>query len=97
MARLHEYEGKALLKKFGVPVPRGGPIFTVGEARALAVGIGAPVVLKAQAWITGRAAWVERLRGARSCSSGRYQGQSAAQAGRSDPQVLSGGAYLRST
>src|SRR5258708_1569717 len=55
MARLHEYEGKALLKKFGVPVPKGGPAFTVGEARALAVGIGAPVVLKAQAWITGRA------------------------------------------
>src|SRR5258708_6532232 len=55
MARLHESEGKAVLKKFGVPVPKGGPAFTVGEARALALGIGAPVVIKAQAWITGRA------------------------------------------
>src|SRR5260370_11578280 len=55
MARLHEYEGKALLKKFGVPVPKGGVVFRAGEARALAVGIGAPVVIKAQAWITGRA------------------------------------------
>src|SRR4051794_24654452 len=55
MARLHEYQGKALLKKFGISIPKGGPAFTVGEARALAMGIGAPVVVKAQAWITGRA------------------------------------------
>ncbi|MFN8375896.1 MAG: ATP-grasp domain-containing protein [Anaerolineae bacterium] len=55
MARLHEYQGKAIFKQFGVPAPKGAAVETVGEARALAIGIGAPVVIKAQAWVTGRA------------------------------------------
>jgi succinyl-CoA synthetase beta subunit len=55
MTRLHEYQGKAILKKFGVPVPKGGTAATPDEARAIAAEIGAPVVVKAQVWVTGRA------------------------------------------
>ena len=29
---IHEYQAKAVLAKFGVPVARGLPAFTVGEA-----------------------------------------------------------------
>lgn len=55
MARLHEYQGKALLEQFGISVPDGGPAATPEEARRLAEDINAPVVVKAQAWVTGRA------------------------------------------
>ncbi|MFQ5615325.1 MAG: ATP-grasp domain-containing protein [Anaerolineales bacterium] len=55
MARLHEYQGKALLKKFKIPTPPGGPAHSPEEARALAAEIGGDVVVKAQAWVTGRA------------------------------------------
>ena len=55
MARLHEYQGKSLLKEAKIPVPRGGPARSVKEARALAEEIGGAVVVKAQAWVTGRA------------------------------------------
>ncbi|MCP4590989.1 MAG: succinyl-CoA synthetase subunit beta [bacterium] len=55
MARLHEYQGKALLKTAGIDVPAGGPAATPEEARQIAAGIGKPVVLKIQAWTTARA------------------------------------------
>ncbi len=55
MARLHEYQGKALLKQFGISTPPGGPAASPEEARQIAEEIGAPVVVKAQAWVTGRA------------------------------------------
>jgi len=55
MARLHEHQGKALLRQFKVAVPRGGVATTPDEAQALAEEIGAPVMVKAQAWVTGRA------------------------------------------
>ncbi len=55
MARLHEHQGKALLTKFDVPVPRGGVARSPEEARAIAAELGKPVMVKAQAWITGRA------------------------------------------
>ena len=29
---IHEYQAKAVLREFGVPVPRGVPAFTVDEA-----------------------------------------------------------------
>jgi succinyl-CoA synthetase beta subunit len=54
MARLHEYQGKAILRQFGVALPKGGPASTPDEARALAQEIGEPVVVKAQVWVTGR-------------------------------------------
>ncbi len=54
MARINEYQGKALLKENGVAIPQGGPAFSAQEARRIAGQIGGPVVLKAQAWVTGR-------------------------------------------
>ena len=55
MARLHEYQGKALLAQKGIPIPRGRVASTSDEAREIAVEIGGPVVVKIQAWVTGRA------------------------------------------
>ncbi|MBN2003813.1 MAG: acetate--CoA ligase family protein [Anaerolineae bacterium] len=55
MARLHEYQGKSLLRQFNIPVPEGFVATTPEEARSLAEGLGKPVMVKAQAWITGRA------------------------------------------
>jgi succinyl-CoA synthetase beta subunit len=55
MARLHEHQGKALLRQFRVPVPQGRVATTPEEARTIATEIGKPVMIKAQAWVTGRA------------------------------------------
>ncbi|MBZ0286019.1 MAG: acetate--CoA ligase family protein [Anaerolineae bacterium] len=55
MARLHEHQGKGILKQFGITVPKGGVTHSPDEARAQAAQIGGPVVVKAQAWVTGRA------------------------------------------
>ena len=55
MARLLEYQGKAILAKHGIGVPRGGAARTEKEARAVAAGLGGEVVVKIQAWTTGRA------------------------------------------
>jgi succinyl-CoA synthetase beta subunit len=55
MARLHEYQGKELLKQFKIPVPKGGVARTPEEARHIAEEIGGEVMVKAQAWVTGRA------------------------------------------
>jgi len=56
MARLHEFQGKAILAKYGFAIPRGGPASTPEQAREIAKSIGGPVVIKIQAWTTGRAA-----------------------------------------
>ncbi len=55
MARLHEYQGKELLKQFKIPVPKGGVARTPAEARRIAEELGGEVMVKAQAWVTGRA------------------------------------------
>ena len=55
MAKLYEYQGKELLQDCGISIPRGGIATTKGEARKIAEDIGGPVVVKAQAWVTGRA------------------------------------------
>lgn len=52
---IHEYQAKAVLKEFGVPVPRGIPAFTVDEAIKAANELGGPVwVVKAQIHAGGR-------------------------------------------
>ena len=55
---VHEYQAKELLRNYGVPVPRGGAAFTVGEAVAAAEAIGGkgPWVVKAQIHAGGRGA-----------------------------------------
>src|SRR5262245_22204025 len=55
MARLHEYQGKEILKHFGIAIPEGGVTKSPEEARTQAAQIGRPVVVKAQVWVTGRA------------------------------------------
>jgi len=53
--KIHEYQGKEILKKFGVPVPRGGVAFSVDEAVNVAQGLGGNVwVVKAQIHAGGR-------------------------------------------
>ena len=47
--KIHEYQGKEILRQFDVPVPRGYPAFTVQEAVEAAEKLGGPVwVVKAQ-------------------------------------------------
>ena len=53
--KIHEYQGKELLRQFGIPVPRGIPAFTVQEAVEAAQKLGGPVwVVKAQIHAGGR-------------------------------------------
>jgi succinyl-CoA synthetase beta subunit len=52
--KIHEYQAKVLLAKFGVPVPRGEVVYTVEEAEAAAKKIGGSVVVKAQIHAGGR-------------------------------------------
>jgi len=53
--KIHEYQGKDLLRQFGVPVPRGYPAFTVQEATEAAQKLGGSVwVVKAQIHAGGR-------------------------------------------
>jgi succinyl-CoA synthetase beta subunit len=52
--KIHEYQGKAVLSSFGVPVPRGKVAYTVAEAVENAKELGLPVVVKAQIHAGGR-------------------------------------------
>ena len=53
--KIHEYQGKAVLAQYGVPVPRGYPAFSVREATAAAQKLGGNVwVVKAQIHAGGR-------------------------------------------
>ena len=38
--KIHEYQGKELLRQFGVPVPRGYPAFTMQESVEAAQKLG---------------------------------------------------------
>jgi succinyl-CoA synthetase beta subunit len=52
---IHEYQAKAVLAKYGVPVPRGYPAMSVAEAAKGAKDLGGPVyVVKAQIHAGGR-------------------------------------------
>src|SRR6266516_1435842 len=60
MARLHEYQGKAILAVNGFKIPRGRAASTADEAMTVAKELaakkkGGEVVIKIQAWTTGRA------------------------------------------
>jgi len=52
--KIHEYQAKALLAQYQVPVPRGEVVSTVEEAEAAAKKIGGSVVVKAQIHAGGR-------------------------------------------
>src|ERR1700692_2644269 len=52
---IHEYQAKAVLREFGVPVPKGIPAFSVDEAVKAAEQLGGPVwVVKGQIHAGGR-------------------------------------------
>jgi succinyl-CoA synthetase beta subunit len=55
MARLHEYQGKAILAAKGFKTPRGRAISNPDDAVVAAKDLGGQVVIKIQAWTTGRA------------------------------------------
>jgi succinyl-CoA synthetase beta subunit len=60
MARLHEYQGKAILEANGFKIPRGRAVSTADQAVEAAKELtaskkGGEVVVKIQAWTTGRA------------------------------------------
>src|SRR5437016_3604329 len=60
MARLHEYQGKAILAANGFKIPRGRAVSTADDVIAVAKELAAEkkaaeVVIKIQAWTTGRA------------------------------------------
>ena len=52
--KIHEYQAKAILAQFHVPVPRGEVAFTAEEAETAAKNIGGSVVVKAQIHAGGR-------------------------------------------
>jgi len=53
--KIHEYQAKEVLRKFGVPTPRGIPCFSVDEAVQAAQSLGGKVwVVKAQIHAGGR-------------------------------------------
>jgi succinyl-CoA synthetase beta subunit len=52
--KIHEYQAKAILAKYDVPVPRGEVAYTVEESEAAAKKIGGSVVVKAQIHAGGR-------------------------------------------
>ncbi|HEY3281662.1 MAG TPA: ADP-forming succinate--CoA ligase subunit beta [Armatimonadota bacterium] len=52
--KIHEYQGKALLRNYGIPVPDGEVAATPEEAGAIAEKLAAPVAVKAQVHVGGR-------------------------------------------
>ncbi|MEN6537282.1 MAG: ADP-forming succinate--CoA ligase subunit beta [Bryobacteraceae bacterium] len=52
--KIHEYQAKAILAQYGVPVPQGEVVYTPEEAAAAAKKIGGSVVVKAQIHAGGR-------------------------------------------
>jgi succinyl-CoA synthetase beta subunit len=57
--KIHEYQAKDILKRFGVPIPKGQPVFSIDEAEAAAKSLIAEtenefVVVKAQIHAGGR-------------------------------------------
>ena len=53
--KIHEYQGKELFRKYGVPTPRGILALSPNEAEAAAKELGTPVVVvKAQIHAGGR-------------------------------------------
>jgi len=54
MPKLLEYQGKRLLGNLDLPIPQGDVATTPEEVRAIAEKLAKPVVIKAQAGVTGR-------------------------------------------
>src|SRR5947209_13528540 len=54
LVKIHEYQAKDILARYGVPVQPGKVAHTPEEAEAIARELGGPVVIKAQVYVGGR-------------------------------------------
>ena len=52
--KIHEYQAKALMSEFGIPIPEGRVAATPAEARKIAADLGSKVAIKAQVYAGGR-------------------------------------------
>ncbi len=52
--KIHEYQAKALMSEFGIPVPEGAVAATPAEAGRIASELGGKVAIKAQVYAGGR-------------------------------------------
>ncbi|HET7638370.1 MAG TPA: ADP-forming succinate--CoA ligase subunit beta [Ktedonobacteraceae bacterium] len=52
--KIHEYQAKDILARYGVPIQPGRVAYTPDEAAAIAHELGGPVVVKAQVYVGGR-------------------------------------------
>lgn len=52
--KVHEYQAKAMMAKYGIPVPKGEVASTPAEASAITTKLGGKSVLKAQVYAGGR-------------------------------------------
>ncbi|HET8852578.1 MAG TPA: ADP-forming succinate--CoA ligase subunit beta [Ktedonobacteraceae bacterium] len=52
--KIHEYQAKDILARYGVPIQPGRVAHTPEEAEAIARELGGPVVIKAQVYVGGR-------------------------------------------
>ena len=52
--KIHEYQAKEILRRYGVPTPRGEPAFGAEQAQQVAEKLGGSVVVKAQIHAGGR-------------------------------------------
>jgi succinyl-CoA synthetase beta subunit len=52
--KIHEYQAKQILARYGIPVQPGRVAHTPDEAEAIARELGGPVVIKAQVYVGGR-------------------------------------------
>ena len=52
--KIHEYQAKDILARYGIPIQPGRVAFTPEEAEQIARELGGPVVIKAQVYVGGR-------------------------------------------
>jgi succinyl-CoA synthetase beta subunit len=52
--KLHEYQSKSILAKYGVPTPKGRVAATADEAKQIAEELGSRVIIKSQVLVGGR-------------------------------------------
>ncbi len=52
--KIHEYQAKALLAQYGIPIPKGNVAHTPAEAKKMGTEIGGSAVVKAQVYAGGR-------------------------------------------
>ena len=49
--KIHEYQAKDIMARYGIPIQPGRVAYTPEEAEAIARELGGPVVIKAQVYV----------------------------------------------